>query len=605
MTLRKNSTDKKKFVFHTQLEKGNFEIFEEYPLSEIMQTFRTQDYYTIDAILKYFGTLENKKNGIEILKEKLVYLKDKGFTFSEEFAEESGYIPVNGSYQHYKSSISSIRQVFKSHETYNKEVYTQIFQAIADEMIALPVLPVSFENIVGSDFYRKHTAFIKHFIPQFMNEIDNRHSEITHAAIVAMLSVKKENESATMVYHLPEILDNYLTHNPHDNKIWCSILSKADKLYLFNNLVKKHLLTKDNKDEVISYILKHTPFYQNKNNVLPYFFRSNSYHFKNENLENYYDMDDIYLRKTLIPALIETDIQITDSVGTRKIMANLIEKADADKSVGNNLLTLERINDRQNNIHSLSTRLLEEKSLFSVYLESIKPQIIKDSRGIDIEKYGVKYAYITNDLSEQTKKLVSDFYQKEDNVLIKSGILKNINVFLLPGIISSLLKKDPDTAFELDLFDLFSDYETDITEKNDEKHKKRIHEMMYSVLNEFRKHVEKNKDVENKLLFQNKTLYNRFIKDNYDEKSGVRFEEMRMKVQVSLFMLNINNPVLNNEEKKDFAEIIIKNSHKISETDLYKTEKFTSTLSFIEKYLLNAEFKNTENISAKNMNIRI
>lgn len=602
MTLRKNSTDKKKFLFHTQLEKGNFAIFEEYPLSEIMQTFRTKDYYTIDAILKYFGTLENKKNGIEILKEKLVYLKDKGFKFSEEFAKESGYMPVKGTYQHFESSVSSIRQVFKNHETYKKSVYTEIFQAIADEMISLPVLPVSFENIVSSDFYRKHTAFIKHFIPQFMNEIDNRHSEITHAAIVAMLSVKKENESATMVYHLPEILDNYLTHNPHDNKIWCSILSKADKLYLFNNLVKKHLLTKDNKDEVISYILKHTPFYQNKNNVLPYFFRSNSYHFKNENLENYYDMDDIYLRKTLIPALIETDIQITDSVGTRKIMANLIEKADADKSVGNNLLTLERINDRQNNIYSLSTRLLEEKSLFSVYLESIKPQIIKDSRGTDIEKYGVKYAYITKDLSEQTKKLVSDFYKKEDSLLIKNGILKEINVFLLPGIISSLLKKDPDVAYDLDLYDLVSE---DSTEKNNGQHKKRIHEMMYSVLNEFRKHVDKNQDFEDKLLFKNKALYNSFIKDNYDEPRGVLFEEMRIKVQVKLFMSNINNPVLNSEDKKDFAEIIIKNSDKVSEKDLYKNEKFTSMLSFIEKYFLNAEFKKTENVSSKNMNVRI
>lgn len=605
MILRKNSTDRNKFLFHTQLEKGNFAIFEEYPLSEIMQTFRTKDYYTIDAILKYFGTLENKKNGIEILKEKLVYLKDKGFKFSEEFAKESGYMPVKGTYQHFESSVSSIRQVFKNHETYKKSVYTEIFQAIADEMISLPVLPVSFENIVSSDFYRKHTAFIKHFIPQFMNEIDNRHSEITHAAIVAMLSVKKENESATMVYHLPEILDNYLTHNPHDNKIWCSILSRSDRLYFFNGLVKKHLLTKENKDEVVSYILKNTQFYDGKNNILPYFLMTNSYHFKNDNLENYYNMENENLKKTLIPALIETDIQIKDSAGTRKLMAELIANAYANKHIGNNLLTLERINYRQNNIYSLSTILSEEKSLFNIYLESITPQIIKDSRGTDIEKYGVKYAYLMSDLAEDTKKLVSDFYQKEDNVLIKSGILKNINVFLLPGIISSLLKKDPDTAFELDLFDLFSDYETDITEKNDEKHKKRIHEMMYSVLNEFRKHVEKNKDVEIKLLFQNKTLYNRFIKDNYDEKSGVRFEEMRMKVQVSLFMLNINNTVLNNEEKKEFAEIIIKNSHKISETDLYKTEKFTSTLSFIEKYLLNAEFKNTENISAKNMNIRI
>lgn len=605
MILRKNSTDRNKFLFHTQLEKGNFAIFEEYPLSEIMQTFRTKDYYTIDAILKYFGTLENKKNGIEILKEKLVYLKDKGFKFSEEFAKESGYIPVKGTYQHFESSVSSIRQVFKNHETYKKSVYTEIFQAIAEEMISLPVLPVPFEKIVSSDFYRKHTAFIKHFIPQFMNEIEKRHSEITHAAIVAMLSVKKENESATIAYYLPAILDNYLTHNPHDNKIWCSILSKADKLYLFNNLVKKHLLTKDNKDEVISYILKNTPFYQNKNNVLPYFFRSNSYDFKNENLENYYDMDDIYLRKTLIPALIETDIQITDSVGTRKMMTHLIKKADADKSIGNNLFTLERINYRQNNIYSLSTVLWEEKSLFSIYLESIQPQIIKDSRGTDIEKYGVKYAYITNDLSEQTKKLVSDFYKKEDSVLIKSGILKEINVFLLPGIISELLKKDPETAYEMNLSDLVDDYDTEIEEKNNEQHKKRIQELRYSVLNEFRKHSDKNKEFEDKLIFKDKALYNSFIKNDYNELAGTRFEEMRIKVQMKLFMININNSILSQDDKKYFAEVIIQNAKKVSETNLYKNEEFNSILSYVERYLLNTELKKTENIAVKNINIRI
>ena len=55
MSLRKNSTDKDKYVFYTQLEKGNFTIFEEYDFDEIMSTYRTTKYYPFDAILKYFG----------------------------------------------------------------------------------------------------------------------------------------------------------------------------------------------------------------------------------------------------------------------------------------------------------------------------------------------------------------------------------------------------------------------------------------------------------------------------------------------------------------------------------------------------------------------
>lgn len=589
MSLRKNSTDKKKYVFHTQLEKGNFSVFEEYDFDEVMGAFRTSQYYTFDAILKYFNTLEDKKNGQEILTEKLQYLKDKGFSFLKTFNKESFY---STNYEPTEINVFPMHRVFSNlYSTFkNNNIYSIIFNDITEELISSEKMGLSLEKISTNSIYNEKEGFINHFLEKLV-ESGRHKEEFTKKAVINLVSKNRREGSNSKLKHIlssklsNKILDIYLKNNPEDKIIWSSIIKSAvdsSTLFSYSNLIKTYMLNSEDKDNIIIDLL--TEIKYSEYNPLPSLFSYAGYNFDNQTLDQYSIMDNNEHKYTLLKALSETSIKVIDNKETKEITAFLL----SNKKIELDSFLLRNLNEKLANIYSLSTELLPGKTLFDIKINQLNETIKREARGTDVGKIPDKYIRLNNDIYDDCKKGLNRFYKEIDNDVINISKLEEINIFLIPCVLS--LTKNQYTLDDIvklviddneECNSLFKNLSPDINT--------RTIRVMDNILDDICKSENENEKTD--LLYLKKAeTYHKLIKIEPNT-----MIVNKMNILTNLFLINKDNPVLKEDDKLDLAKNIMKNLESLTpqQKEYFLQDSNPEKITKIEHFILNQYMSNS------------
>lgn len=582
MILEKNSTDKKKYVFHTQLEKGNFSVFEENEFNDVMDTYRTSGYYSFEAILKYFGTLSDKKNGTDILKEKLNYLKSKGFSFSRDFNTETRW---DQKYNTIYVPVSPMNKVLSSPESYKKDIYNVLFEEISKELLASNKMRIPLEELVR---YRDYENFVSSsgFIHNFLQNPQHHH-EITRNAI---LSILKKDKTKISTMKVVELLDIYLTNNPHDNKIWADIFTdKESEIYYFKDLINMHLLNKEDSENVknVSEIL-HSIKNARTLQTLPYVLGRERYTFINDNIEAYYDIENDYLKKTLIKALLETNITVQDSEKMKNVFVEILK----DYELAN------RFNERAGKPYSLCTSF-DGKNLLEIVLDDILEKIQRESRGYDSQRHPAVYLRIDSEIKSNIRDIIDKFYTPEDNVIINTSLLENMNINIIPVFIGKLLKELPEKIFELDIIHVLNKYKSLEEDEFSEERKKRVLNVFYDTYNKLLKYINKHPEFIRNSTFLNSSFFNDFLKEKNE------FGETSLKMKTELFEILTKNNVLNIIDKTELAHSVISEVEWIRMKNLHISDNLNDKIAIIEKFLLTNDVEKDMEVKIKTNITRI
>lgn len=598
MSLRKNSTDKRKYVFYTQLEKGDFSIFEEYDLNEVLETFRTTEYYPFDAILKYFGTLNDKKNGSEIFKEKLQYLKDKGLNLSKVFNVEKYISASNGKVENVEYERTPMNRIFFSRERHKENIYPILFKEIINELINSDKMPISLEEIVKYKVYRDEKFFFSDFIKELFDS--EKHSDqFTKKAVEGILSLDLNNYKPLQL-RMYDALDIYLTNNPDDKEIWYSILKKGNELYnsKFSALLKKHMFSREDKDLLIKDILRNTVLLNA--NEIPYHLKINGYDFSNQNLEGYYDIENINHKMVLFENLIDADIAIENNARTKEEFKILLINEKMDKKFS---LT-KKMNKKLGNPYSLSTVFDNGKSLFEIEIDKLNPIIKKEARGTEVERLPEKYIRVASDINYHAEDLIKNFYKgKDENDFNLNETLKNINIYLIPSIIKKMLIVDPEKSFTFDVMGCFNQSEELSDNSTQIEISKKIKDVIYSTMNHYYKYFDDIPKAKEELKLDIALFYNNFIKGDMHNGSSFLLEE-KVNVQMNLFFTDALYNILEKEQRLDFAKIVVRNTQSLlSEKSIDYAADMQEKISKIEKFILKNEvFKEDMPLTSKTRN---
>lgn len=587
MSLRKNSTDKDKYVFYTQLEKGNFAIFEEYDFDEIMSTYRTTKYYPFDAILKYFGTLNQKKNGSEILKEKLQYLKEKGLIFSKVFNVEE-YTTYSGSgVKNYKVEMSPMRRIFSNHERHKQNIYPLLFKEIIEEMISNEKMGMPLIDIISNKMYVNQKYFFEDFITKLLASGKYK-EEFTKETIEAILLIDFK-EQRSLENNLEKIINIYLEKNPNDIEIWDSILKKEGILFKLSSLIKDYILSREDKDTVINKLICN--YKSPRNHGLIFHLKHMKYNFSQHNLEDFSNIQDFNYKKEIIKDLLGTEIKINDNEKTKELVYEIMTKYIDTSDFNSNLILVNIINNKINNAYKLTTEIMPGKTLFDIMLEILNPMIKANIRGLKDHELPEQYIRISNNLPEYLNFGMNLFYPKGDSIDIKTFLKENLNIYLVPSIVKSVLKYDPEKCFEFDFVNYLNKYKSCSLFSEDEREiEERIEKIIYKTFNYLCKYTDKNNEYHDKLYFKDTAFYNNFIENDKIKGNTVLLKE-KVSVQMALFYVNEKNPLLNKEQKMIFRNIIVKNANFLLMNTEMKTEDKEKLIE-LEKFILNNEISN-------------
>lgn len=590
MSLRKNSTDKDKYVFYTQLEKGKFAIFEEYDFDEIMSTYRTTKYYPFDAILKYFGTLNQKKNGSEILKEKLQYLKEKGLIFSKVFNVEE-YTTYSGSgVKNYKVEMSPMRRIFSNHERHKQNIYPLLFKEIIEEMISNEKMGMPLIDIISNKMYVNQKYFFEDFITKLLASGKYK-EEFTKETIEAILLIDFK-EQRSLENNLEKIINIYLEKNPNDIEIWDSILKKEGILFKLSSLIKDYILSREDKDTVINKLICN--YKSPRNHGLIFHLKHMKYNFSQHNLEDFSNIQDFNYKKEIIKDLLGTEIKINDNEKTKELVYEIMTKYIDTSDFNSNLILVNIINNKINNAYKLTTEIMPGKTLFDIMLEILNPMIKANIRGLKDHELPEQYIRISNNLPEYLNFGMNLFYPKGDSIDIKTFLKENLNIYLVPSIVKSVLKYDPEKCFEFDFVNYLNKYKSCSLFSEDEREiEERIEKIIYKTFNYLCKYTDKNNEYHDKLYFKDTTFYNNFIENDKIKGNTVLLKE-KVSVQMALFYVNEKNPLLNKEQKMIFRNIIVKNANFLLMNTEMKTEDKEKLIE-LEKFILNNEISNNNN----------
>lgn len=587
MSLRKNSTDKDKYVFYTQLEKGNFTIFEEYNFDEIMSTYRTTKYYPFDAILKYFGTLDQKKNGSEILKEKLQYLKDKGLIFSKVFNVEKHTAYSGSGVQNYEIKMSPMRRIFSNHERHKQNIYPLLFKEIIEEMIPNEKMGMPLIDIISNKMYVNQKYFFEEFINKLL-ESGKHKEEFTKETIEAILLIDFK-EQRSLENNLEKIINIYLEKNPNDVEIWDSILKKEGILFKLSSLIKDYILSREDKDTVINKLICN--YKSPRNHGLIFHLKHMKYNFSQHNLEDFSNIQDFNYKKEIIKDLLGTEIKINDNEKTKELVYEIMTKYIDTSDFNSNLILVNIINNKINNAYKLTTEIMPGKTLFDIMLEILNPMIKANIRGIKDHELPEQYIRMSNNLPEYLNFGMNLFYPKGDSIDIKTFLKEDLNIYLVPSIVKSVLKYDPEKCFEFDFVNYLNKYKSYSLSLEDEREiEERIEKIIYKTFNYLYKYIDKNNEYHDKLYFKDTTFYNNFIENDKIKGNTVLLKE-KISVQMALFYVNEKNPLLNEEQKMIFRNIIVKNANFLLMNTEMKTEDKEKLIE-LEKFILNNEISN-------------
>lgn len=589
MSLRKNSTDKDKYVFYTQLEKGNFAIFEEYDFDEIMSTYRTTKYYPFDAILKYFGTLNQKKNGSEILKEKLQYLKEKGLIFSKVFNVEKHTAYSGSGVQNYEIKMSPMRRIFSNHERHKQNIYPLLFKEIIKEMISNEKMGTPLIDIISNKMYVNQKYFFEEFINKLLESGKHR-EEFTKETIEAILLIDFK-EQRSLENNLEKIINIYLEKNPNDIEIWDSILKKEGILFKLSSLIKDYILSREDKDTVINKLICN--YKSPRNHGLIFHLKHMKYNFSQHNLEDFSNIQDFNYKKEIIKDLLGTEIKINDNEKTKELVYEIMTKYIDTSDFNSNLILVNIINNKINNAYKLTTEIMPGKNLFDIMLEILNPMIKANIRGLKDHELPEQYIRMSNNLPEYLNFGMNLFYPKGDSIDIKTFIKDDLNIYLIPSIVKSVLKYDPEKCFEFDFINYLNKYKSySLSSEYEREIEERIEKIIYTTFNYLCKYIDKNNEYHDKLYFKDTTFYNNFIENDKIKGNKVLLKE-KVSVQMALFYVNEKNPLLNEEQKMIFRNIIVKNANSLLMNTEMKTEdKDKEKLIELEKFILNNEISN-------------
>lgn len=591
MSLRKNSTDKDKYVFYTQLEKGNFTIFEEYDFDEIMHTYRTTKYYPFDAILKYFGTLNQKKNGSEILKEKLQYLKDKGLNFSKVFNVEKHTMYSGSGVESYEINMSPMKRIFLNHERHKQNVYPLLFKEIIDELISDEKMEMPLIEIVSNKMYVNQKYFFDDFINKLL-ESGKHKEEFTKETIEAILLIDFK-EQKSLENNVEKIINIYLEKNPNDIEIWDSILKKQGILFKLSSLIKNYILSREDKDTVIKELICNHK--SPKNHGLIFNLKHMKYDFSKHNLEDFSNIQGFNYKKEIIKDLLGTEIKINDNQKTKELVYEILTKYIDNSDFNSNLTLVNIINKKINNVYKLTTEIMPGKTLFDIMLEILNPIMKANIRGLKDHELPEQYIRISNNLPEYLNFGINLFYPKDDSIDIKVFLKEDLNIYLIPSIIKSILKFEPEKCFEFDFVNYLNRYKSNSLSSEDEKEiEERVEKIIYVAFNYLCKYANKNNEYLDKFYFKNADFYNNFIKDDKIKGSSILLKE-KINVQMTLFNINEKNPLLNEEQRLNFRNIIVKNANFFLENTEMKTEDKEKLIE-LEKFILNNEISNNNKI---------
>jgi hypothetical protein len=587
MSLRKNSTDKDKYVFYTQLEKGNFAIFEEYDFDEIMSTYRTTKYYPFDAILKYFGTLDQKKNGSEILKEKLQYLKEKGLIFSKVFNVEKHTAYSGSGVQNYEIKMSPMRRIFSNHERHKQNIYPLLFKEIIEEMIPNEKMGMPLIDIISNKMYVNQKYFFEEFINKLL-ESGKHKEEFTKETIEAILLIDFK-EQRSLENNLEKIINIYLEKNPNDIEIWDSILKKEGILFKLSSLIKDYILSREDKDTVINKLICN--YKSPRNNGLIFHLKHMKYNFSQHNLEDFSKIQDFNYKKEIIKDLLGTEIKINDNDKTKELVYEIMTKYIDTSDFNSNLILVNIINNKINNAYKLTTEIMPGKTLFDIMLEILNPIMKANIRGLKDHELPEQYIRMSNNLPEYLNFGMNLFYPKGDSIDIKTFIKDDLNIYLIPSIVKSVLKYDPEKCFEFDFINYLNKYKSySLSSEYEREIEERIERIIYTTFNYLCKYIDKNNEYHDKLYFKDTTFYNNFIENDKIKGNKVLLKE-KVSVQMALFYVNEKNPLLNEEQKMIFRNIIVKNANFLLMNTEMKTEDKEKLIE-LEKFILNNEISN-------------
>ena len=231
------------------------------------------------------------------------------------------------------------------------------------------------------------------------------------------------------------------------------------------------------------------------------------------------------------------------------------------------------------------------KTLFDIMLEILNPMIKANIRGIKDHELPEQYIRMSNNLPEYLNFGMNLFYPKGDSIDIKTFLKEDLNIYLVPSIVKSVLKYDPEKCFEFDFVNYLNKYKSYSLSLEDEREiEERIEKIIYKTFNYLCKYTDKNNEYHDKLYFKDTTFYNNFIENDKIKGNTVLLKE-KVSVQMALFYVNEKNPLLNKEQKMIFRNIIVKNANFLLMNTEMKTEDKEKLIE-LEKFILNNEISN-------------
>lgn len=353
------------------------------------------------------------------------------------------------------------------------------------------------------------------------------------------------------------------------------------------------LIRTEDKDTVINKLICNYKF--PRNHGLIFNLKHMKYNFNQHNLEDFCNIQDFNYKKEMIKDLLGTEIKINDNEKTKELVYEIMTKYIDTSDFNSNLILVNTINNKINNAYKLTTEIMPGKTLFDIMLEILNPIIKANIRGLKDHELPEQYIRISNNLPEYLNFGMNLFYPKGDSIEIKTFLKEDLNIYLVPSIVKSVLKYDPEKCFEFDFVNYLNRYKSNSLASEDEKEiEERVEKIIYVAFNYLCKYANKNNEYLDKFYFKNADFYNNFIKDDKIKGSSILLKE-KINVQMTLFNINEKNPLLNEEQRLNFRNIIVKNANFFLENTEMKTEDKEKLIE-LEKFILNNEISNNNKI---------
>lgn len=286
MSLYEKTNNRYKYKFHVEIEKGDFSIFESYPINTVMKQYRDANFNklsshtTLHSLLKYVEksfTVKNENAAINEWKEiknKYVDFNQKISTYGERYDFPKLYNAFERK-EYSRTEIDFTNFISLLHYNFDKKFKKLGKEIFADALDSIDLNQVEPVYIIRTLKLKENQDFINIYLNKLVKDYPNK----SLGNVVELLDVieNKDTYEYFLIKSLKErVLNSYFvskTLNNFSGEQILNIIEKAEISFIENNIdLAKDILSKidENKSELFFNHLKDSGFDFSKTEIRDY-----------------------------------------------------------------------------------------------------------------------------------------------------------------------------------------------------------------------------------------------------------------------------------------------------------------------------------------------